>query len=60
MMFVDYGLKAEEIRRQNRISSVTCYNYSWARDFMHDALYCGKRVITLNIMDKGARKSLHD
>jgi|GEM_PF-5476951 len=33
-------------------------NQQWALDFMHDALYCGKRFRTLNIIDKGARECL--
>ena len=29
-------------------------NHQWALDFMHDALYCGKRFRTLNVVDEGA------
>ena len=33
-------------------------NRQWALDFMHDALYCGKRFRTLNIIDEGTRECL--
>lgn len=33
-------------------------NQSWALDFMHDTLYCGKRFRTLNIIDEGVRECL--
>jgi putative transposase len=33
-------------------------NQSWSLDFMHDALYCGKRFRTLNVLDEGVRELL--
>lgn len=33
-------------------------NEQWALDFVHDALYCGKRFRTLNIIDEGTRECL--
>lgn len=33
-------------------------NHQWALDFMHDALYCGKRFRTLNVVDEGTRECL--
>jgi len=33
-------------------------NQQWALDFMHDALYCGKRFRTLNIIDEDTRECL--
>lgn len=33
-------------------------NEQWALDFMNDALYCGKRFRTLNVMDESTRECL--
>jgi len=33
-------------------------NTTWALDFMHDALYDGRRFRTLNVMDEGNREGL--
>jgi len=33
-------------------------NQSWALDFMHDTLNCGRRFRTLNIIDEGVRECL--
>lgn len=33
-------------------------NYQWALDFMHDTLYCSKRLRTLNVVDEGTRECL--
>lgn len=33
-------------------------NHSWSLDFMHDALICGRRFRTLNILDEGVRECL--
>lgn len=33
-------------------------NAVWALDFMHDALYVGRRFRTLNVMDEGVREAL--
>jgi putative transposase len=33
-------------------------NHSWSLDFMQDALYCGKRFRTLNVIDEGVRECL--
>lgn len=33
-------------------------NIQWALDFMHDGLYCGKCIRTLNIIDEGTRECL--
>ena len=33
-------------------------NHQWALDFMHDALYCGKRFRVLNVIDEGTRECL--
>jgi len=33
-------------------------NGIWALDFMHDALYCGRRFRTLNVLDEGNREAL--
>ena len=36
----------------------TRLNEIWAMDFMHDALYGGRRFRTLNILDEGNREGL--
>ncbi len=33
-------------------------NQVWAVDFMHDALYGGRRFRTLNVLDEGNREGL--
>ena len=33
-------------------------NTVWALDFMHDALYVGRRFRTLNVMDEGVLEAL--
>ncbi|EMF4753207.1 IS3 family transposase, partial [Yersinia enterocolitica] len=45
-------------REKNPLSVVNKPNIQWAMDFVHDALYCGKRFRTLNIIDEGTRECL--
>lgn len=46
-------------KRENKpLSIVNLPDIQWALDFMHDALYCGKRFRTLNIIDEGTRECL--
>jgi len=45
-------------REKKPLSVVSKPNVQWAMDFMHDALYCGKRFRTLNIIDEGTRECL--
>lgn len=33
-------------------------NHQWALDFMHDTLYCGRRIRVLNVIDEGTRECL--
>jgi putative transposase len=33
-------------------------NQTWSLDFMSDALYCGRRFRTLNVLDEGVREGL--
>lgn len=34
-------------------------NCHWVLDFMHDALYCGKRFRALNVIDEGTRECVN-
>jgi len=45
-------------REKKPLSVVNEPNVQWAMDFMHDALYCGKRFRTLNIIDERTRECL--
>ncbi|ADZ43813.1 Integrase core domain protein [Yersinia enterocolitica subsp. palearctica 105.5R(r)] len=46
-------------KRENKpLSVVNRPDIKWTLDFMHDALYCGKRFRTLNIIDEGTRECL--
>ncbi|AWH89412.1 IS3 family transposase [Limnobaculum parvum] len=45
-------------REKQPLSVAKMANAQWALDFMHDALYCGKRFRTLNILDEGTRECL--
>lgn len=45
-------------REKKPLSVVNKPNVQWAMDVMHDALYCGKRFRTLNIIDEGTRECL--
>ncbi len=45
-------------REKKPLSVVNKPNDQWAMDFMHDAMYCGKRFRTLNIIDDGTRECL--
>ncbi|AJJ26166.1 putative transposase B [Yersinia enterocolitica] len=46
-------------KRENKpLSVVNRPDIQWALDFMHDALCCGKRFRTLNIIDEGTRECL--
>ncbi|GKW33472.1 transposase [Pectobacterium carotovorum subsp. carotovorum] len=46
------------VHEKKPLSVVNKPNVQWAMDFMHDALYCGKRFRTLNIIDEGTRECL--
>jgi len=46
-------------KRENKPLSVVAQpNIQWALDFMHDALFWGKRFRTLNIIDEGTHEYL--
>lgn len=45
-------------RTRQSLTVTPAVNQSWSLDFMHDALYCGKRFRTLNIIDEGVRECL--
>jgi putative transposase len=45
-------------RERQPLQVVPMVNQSWSLDFMHDALYCGKRFRTLNVLDEGVRECL--
>jgi len=45
-------------REPQRLTVQARVNESWSLDFMHDALYSGKRFRTLNVLDEGVRESL--
>ena len=45
-------------RCRQPLDTVPMPNTVWALDFMHDALYVGRRFRTLNVMDEGVREAL--
>lgn len=45
-------------REKRPLEALPIVNRSWSLDFMHDALYCGKRFRTLNVLDEGVRECL--
>ncbi len=46
----------ERLRQPLDVASAP--NRCWALDFMHDALYCGRRFRTLNVIDEANREGL--
>ena len=45
-------------RKRVPLSVLALPNHSWSLDFVHDALVCGKRFRTLNVIDEGVRECL--
>lgn len=45
-------------RERQSLLVVPQMNAVWALDFMHDALYCGRKIRTLNVMDEANRQAL--
>jgi putative transposase len=45
-------------RLRQPLVAPTALNGIWALDFMHDALYCGRRFRTFNVLDEGNREAL--
>jgi putative transposase len=45
-------------RERKSLNVIPMPNKSWSLDFVHDALVCGKRFRTLNIIDEGVRECL--
>jgi putative transposase len=45
-------------REKRPLTVLPIVNHSWSLDFMHDALYCGKRFRTLNVIDESVRECL--
>src|SRR6185295_8087272 len=45
-------------RLRQPLVAPSALNGIWALDFMHDALYCGRRFRTLNVLDEGNREAL--
>ena len=45
-------------RLRQPLDRATTLNRCWALDFMHDALYCGRRFRTLNVIDEANREGL--
>ena len=45
-------------REPTPLAASACVNQSWALDFMHDVLYDGRRLRTLNVIDEANRKAL--
>lgn len=45
-------------RERKPLEVIQMPNKSWSLDFMHDALMCGKRFRTLNVIDEGVRECL--
>lgn len=46
------------VRFRQPLDTVPSPNVVWALDFMHDALYVGRRFRTLNVLDEGVREAL--
>ena len=56
-----YDVKRLPDRPRQPLDLATEPNRCWALDFMHDALYCGRRFWTLNVIDEakdGLNKSV--
>lgn len=45
-------------RKRQPLTVLPMANHSWSLDFVHDALVCGKRFRTLNVIDEGVRECL--
>jgi putative transposase len=45
-------------RLRQPLAAPAVLNGTWALDFMHDALYGGRRFRTLNVLDEGNREGL--
>jgi putative transposase len=45
-------------RKRQPLAVLPVVNQSWSLDFVHDALVCGKRFRTLNVIDEGVRECL--
>jgi len=45
-------------RLRQPLAAPAVLNGTWALDFMHDALYSGRRFRTLNVLDEGNRQGL--
>jgi len=45
-------------RERKPLAALALPNHSWYLDFVHDALICGKRFRTLNVIDEGVRECL--
>ena len=45
-------------RKRQPLAVLPAVNQSWSLDFVHDALICGKRFRTLNVIDEGVRECL--
>jgi putative transposase len=45
-------------RLRQPLAAPAVLNGTWALDFMHDALYGGRRFRTLNVLDEGNRQGL--
>lgn len=46
------------VRERQSLEVVNEANRTWSLDFMSDALYCGRRFRTLNVLDEGVREVL--
>jgi len=46
------------VRDRQPLVTAPVSNAVWAIDFMHDALYVGRRFRTLNVLDEGVREAL--
>ncbi len=46
-------------RARQPLDAPEIVNNIWSLDFMSDALYCGKRFRTLNVLDDGVREVLN-
>ncbi|MBN3342775.1 IS3 family transposase [Pectobacterium brasiliense] len=64
-VYCDMGLnlprrtrKRLQDRPRQPLDLATEINRCWALDFMHDALYCGRRFRTLNVIDEANRECL--
>lgn len=46
------------VRERQSMEVIPSVNQTWSLDFMSDALYCGRRFRTLNVLDEGVREGL--